>query len=219
MSSDQKLIVDYLKGDEKSLEILIHRYLKPIYGFVYRYVGSKQQAQDITQEVFVKAWRNLKKFDPQRSRFAILRGWQNKSPAPHRTCLPRTKLALVRGSGAGFKTWIFSIAKNTAIDFLRAKKEIVFSELDAPDGENTFADNIVDSSPLPPELIEREDIKQALAGAMEKISPSYRPVLYLRYNDHFTFREIAEILEEPLDTIKSRHRRALIKLKRLLFAY
>ena len=180
--SDEQLLADYLKGDEKSLEILIQRYLKPIYSFVYRYVGSGQEAEDITQEVFIKTWRNLRKFDRSRS----------------------------------FKTWIFSIAKNTAIDFLRAKKEVIFSELDAPDGENTFADTIIDSSPLPPELIEREDIKQALAEAMEKISPSYRPVLYLRYNDHFTFREIAEILEEPLDTIKSRHRRALIMLKKLL---
>jgi RNA polymerase sigma-70 factor (ECF subfamily) len=187
--TDEKLVADYLAGNEGALAMLISRYLKPIYGFVYRYVGSKQQAQDITQEVFLKVWRNLKK-----STLSLSRGFNPK-----------------KGS---FKTWIFSIAKNTAIDFLRAKKEVVFSELDAPDGENTFADNIVDSSPLPAELIEREDIKQALAGAMEKISPSYRPVLYLRYNDHFTFREIAEILEEPLDTIKSRHRRALIMLKK-----
>ncbi|MBI4159946.1 sigma-70 family RNA polymerase sigma factor [Candidatus Wolfebacteria bacterium] len=73
---------------EVSLELLIRRYLKPIYGFTYRYVGAGQDTEDVTQETFVKVWRNLKKFD------------QNKS----------------------FKTWIFSIAKNTAIDFLKKKK-------------------------------------------------------------------------------------------------
>src|SRR3989338_146778 len=94
--SDQQLIADYLTGDEKSLKILYGRYLKPIYSFVYRYVGGGQDVEDVTQDAFVKVWRNLKKFD------------QNKS----------------------FKTWIFSIAKNTAIDFLKKKKAIPFSEFD-----------------------------------------------------------------------------------------
>jgi len=65
--SDRKLIADYLKGDEKSLEILIQQYLKPIYNFVYRYAGNAQDAEDITQDVFVKVWRNLKKFDRQKA--------------------------------------------------------------------------------------------------------------------------------------------------------
>ncbi len=96
MDSDQKLIANYLAGDEKSLEILINRYLRPIYSFVYRHVGNGEVAEDITQEVFVKVWRNLKKFD------------QNKS----------------------FKTWIFTIAKNTSFDFFKKKKAIPFSELE-----------------------------------------------------------------------------------------
>jgi RNA polymerase sigma-70 factor (ECF subfamily) len=62
MYSDEKLITDYLRGDEKSLEILIKRYLKPIYSFTFRFVRDGQEAEDITQEVFVKMWRNLKKF-------------------------------------------------------------------------------------------------------------------------------------------------------------
>ncbi len=47
--SDQQLIASYLAGDEKSLEILIHSYLKPIYSFVLRYVGNEQEAEDITK--------------------------------------------------------------------------------------------------------------------------------------------------------------------------
>ncbi len=182
VNSDQKLIADYLKGDEKSLEVLIHRYLKPIYSFVYRYVGNKHEAEDITQEAFIKVWKNLKKFDQSRS----------------------------------FKTWIFSIAKNTAIDFLKKKKTVPFSEFENEERKNTLIETLTDLSPLPQEILEKKDISQTLARAMEKLSPKYRMVLFLRYNDHFTFREIAESLGEPIDTVKSQHRRALIILKRLL---
>ncbi len=91
--SDENLVTDYLKGDKKALEILIGRYLKPIYNFLYRYTGDVAEAEDITQEAFVRAWKNIRKFD------------RNKK----------------------FKTWIFGIAKNAAIDFLRKKKPILFS--------------------------------------------------------------------------------------------
>lgn len=66
-SSDKELIKSYLKGDEKSLETLVSRYLKPIFGFAYRCVGDVQSAEDITQETFLKTWKNLKKFDENKS--------------------------------------------------------------------------------------------------------------------------------------------------------
>jgi RNA polymerase sigma-70 factor (ECF subfamily) len=179
---DQILIRKYLQGDEKSLEVLILSYLKPIYSFTYRYVESAQDAEDITQEVFVKIWRNLKKFD------------RNKS----------------------FKTWIFSIAKNTTIDFLKKKKTIPFSEFENKTGENILTKTLTDPAPLPLELLERADITQMLLLAMDKLSPKYRIMLFLRYNDHFNFREIAESLGEPLHTVKSRHRRALVMLKNFI---
>jgi RNA polymerase sigma factor (sigma-70 family) len=55
-----------------------------------------------------------------------------------------------------------------------------------------------------------------LSSAMKILSPKYRMVLFLRYNDHLNFREIAESLDESINTIKSRHRRAMIMLKRFL---
>lgn len=179
---DKTLIEEYLAGDEKSLEILIHRWLLSIYSFVYRYVGLGEAAEDITQEVFVKVWRNLKKFDQQKN----------------------------------FKTWIFSIAKNTSIDWLKKKKAIPFSNFENEEGENQLTETLEDPSPLPNEILERAGVAEMLNAAMNQLTPKYRMVLFLRYNDHFTFREIAEVLGEPLDTIKSRHRRALIKLKKLL---
>jgi len=182
MDSDQKLIANYLKGNEKSLEILIHRYLKPIYSFVYRYIDNSEVAEDITQEVFVKVWKNLKKFN------------KNKS----------------------FKTWIFTIAKNTSIDFFKKKKTIPFSEFENEEGENTLVEKLADQNPLPDGLFERAGIGEMLHIAMKQLTPKYRMVLFLRYNDHFTFREIAKALGESIDTIKTRHRRGILILRKLL---
>ncbi|MFA6521413.1 MAG: RNA polymerase sigma factor [Candidatus Gracilibacteria bacterium] len=179
---EQNLIKQYFAGDEGALEVLINLYLKPIYSFVYRYVNGAEEAEDITQEVFVKAWRNLKKFK------------QNKS----------------------FKTWIFEIAKNTALDFLKKKKTIPFSKFEDESGKNVLLETLADPAELPQELLNRQGIAKLLETAMSKLSPSHRMVLFLRYNDHFNFREIAEALTEPLHTIKSRHRRALIKLREIL---
>lgn len=180
--TDEQIIINYLNGDENSLEILVKRYIKPIYSFTYRYVGDYQEAEDITQEVFIKVWRNIKKFD------------KNKS----------------------FKTWIFRIAKNTSIDFLKKKKSIPFSEFENEEGENILIEKLADPVSLPGGFIEKIGIAEILDTAMNQLSPKYRMVLFLHYNDHLTFREIAEIFEEPLHTVKSRHRRALIKLKGLL---
>ncbi len=180
--SDEQLITKFLMGDREALEILIKRYLKPIYSFSFRFVGNSQEAEDITQEVFVKVWRNLKKFNKDKS----------------------------------FKTWIFTIAKNTSIDFLKKKKAIPFSEFENEEGENKLIETLADSMPLPDKLFERASIGEMLNRAMEKLSPKYRMVLFLRCNDHFTFREIANILGESIDTIKTRHRRGIAILRKIL---
>ena len=179
--SDKELISRYIKGDSKSLEVLVKRYLNLIYSFVYRYIGGGPEAEDITQEVFVRVWKNIKKFDKDKS----------------------------------FKTWIFTIAKNACVDYFRKKKEIPFSNFEKENGNSIF-DNLADSAALPLELLEQKDIATMLSRAMEKIYSKHRMVLYLRYNDHFTFKEIAESLGEPLNTVKSQHRRGIISLKKIL---
>jgi len=175
--TDEQLVTNYLKakGDEKSLEILIHRYLKPIYSFVYRYVGNGEEAKDITQEVFVKAWRNLKKFN------------KNKS----------------------FKTWLFTIAKNTCFDFLRKEKKVSISSL-----EKYFY--LADLNPLPNEIFEKTTLKGKIQKLIETLSFKTRQIFNLYYNQGLTFKEIAETLDEPIHTVKSRHRRAIGTLKNRL---
>ena len=182
--TDEQLVRHYLKGDEKSLEILISRYLKPIYNFAYHYVKNEKEAEDLTQEVFIKAWRNLRRFNRKKS----------------------------------FKIWLFHLAKNVCFDFLRKRKDLSFSELESKkeDVDYRFEEEIIDSSPLPDELFEQKNLREILNSAIEQLSLKDQTILFLYYNDHFTLREIASSLDESLNTVKSRYRRALKKLRTIL---
>ena len=181
-NSDQKLVSDYFHGDKAAFEQLVRQYLKPVYNFTWRIIGDGVASEDVVQEVFFKIWKNIKRFD------------LNKS----------------------FKTWIFQITKNTCIDYLRKKKETPFSYFEDEEGGNALAETVVDPSPLPDELFYRSDLATHANSAIQELAPVYRLVMFLKYNDHFNFQEISEILGESLNTVKSRHRRALIKLKKML---
>lgn len=175
-------MAEYLKGNESSFANLVRKYLRPVYNFVYRYVGNAQEAEDVVQVTFVKVWKNIKKFDRKRS----------------------------------FKTWVFNIAKNTAIDFLRKKKTIPFSDFEDASGQNILEDTLSDPAPLPSDLFAQKDLSQRLTVAMEKLSPKYRVILSLHYIDQLTFQEISETLDEPMNTVKSRYRRAAEMLRQYL---
>ncbi len=176
--TDEQLVEKYLKKDEKALEELVKRYLPLIFGFVKRYTGNQDNASDITQEVFVKVWKNINSFD------------QTKS----------------------FKTWIFTIAKRTAIDELRKQKAIPFSALQ----EEGFEDLIADESPSIMDQIFLRQQSKELAVALNKLPVNYNSVIKLYTGDGLNFREIADKLKEPLNTVKSRYRRGLALLKKLL---
>jgi RNA polymerase sigma-70 factor, ECF subfamily len=115
-----------------------------------------------------------------------------------------------------FKTWIFTIAKNTTFDWFKKKKEVPFSRFIDEEGEN-WLENIEDENFLPDEVLERKNIAEELEKILEKIPLHYRVILILQYKEDFTLHEIAEILDEPYNTIKSRHRRGLEKLNKFLF--
>ena len=182
---DLMLITEYLAGRKESMEILIKRHLKSVYGFVYKYARNQQDAQDITQETFLKAWRNLKKFDKEKN----------------------------------FKTWLFTIAKNTALDFLKKKKTVPFVEFENEEGENVITETLADPAVSVYELLQKKDFAQTIKIAIAKLSPKYQAVLLPRYNNGLTFRDMAEAAGEPLHTIKSRYRRALIMLKKILVQF
>lgn len=111
-----------------------------------------------------------------------------------------------------FRTWIFTIAKRTAIDELRRQKAIQFSALQ----EEGFEDLIVDESPSILDQIFLQQQSKELAVALTKLPANYNSVIKLYTSDGLNFREIAAKLKEPLNTVKSRYRRGLVLLKKIL---
>lgn len=112
-----------------------------------------------------------------------------------------------------FNTWLFSIARNTAIDFLRKKRELVFSDFENEDQENNFVDNLADPLPSAEETFDDKTDMAQIMEVLKQIPVLYREVLLLRYADDLSFSEISEALKRPLETVKSQHRRGLVHLK------
>lgn len=178
--SDHALVHAYLEGHQQSLSTLVSRYTDPIFAYVLRLTGDREAAADITQEVFIKAWRNLASFDSKQN----------------------------------FKTWVYTIARNTAYDWLRKKKLVPFSALGEADGDG-FEQTLVDVEPLPHEQLEKSEGSMFLERLLTELSPDVRDILLLHYIDEMTFDEIGRIRGESLNTVKSRHRRALLLLRKL----
>ncbi len=117
-----------------------------------------------------------------------------------------------------FKTWLMHIARNTAIDHLRKKKHIAFSEFTNDEGDNSFVDTLADTEELPEELLACAEDTKVLTDALDKLSPPSREVLILHYTNSMTFEEIGAILGKSMNTVKSRHRRAIAVLRKNLEA-
>jgi RNA polymerase sigma-70 factor (ECF subfamily) len=124
-------------------------------------------------------------------------------------------LARYDAAKSSFKTWMLRIARNTAIDHLRKKRHIPFSEIEK-DNENLLSETVADTGELPDELLAKADDSRALARALAELSPKHRDILLLYYTNDLTFDEVGELLGEPQNTVKSRHRRALVALREAL---
>ncbi len=176
---DSRLVSASLAGDEDAFKKLLDKYLKPIYGFLYYLTKDATVAEDLAQETFIKAWKNLSKFD------------QSKS----------------------FKTWLFAITKNTALDFFKKKKTTPFAFFADEDGRNRLEDMPEDAI-WPDEILVKKDLARELEGRLALLPEKYRVILTLHYKEDFTLTEIAEILGRPYNTIKAYHGRALAALKK-----
>ena len=67
ITDDEQLVKKILEGNESSLRVLIEKYMRPIYNFVYQYVSDAQEAEDITQDVFIRVWQKIKTYDTAKS--------------------------------------------------------------------------------------------------------------------------------------------------------
>ncbi|MFA6593784.1 MAG: sigma-70 family RNA polymerase sigma factor [Candidatus Buchananbacteria bacterium] len=115
-----------------------------------------------------------------------------------------------------FKVWLFTIAKNSALDFLKKKKPLNFSFFENDEGDNILEETLADPQPLPDEIFKRHDLGSLLTAAVSRLPDKSQPIIRLYYVDGFSLPEIAEITGQPLNTIKSRQRRALLALRDIL---
>lgn len=113
-----------------------------------------------------------------------------------------------------FKTWLYTIAKNTAFDFLKKKKAIPFSTL-TQESEMWF-ENYPDNSPEILDELSRKETVEQLNQALGQIPELYRTLLILVYREDFDLKEAALILGKPYSTIKSRHQRGVQKLTEIM---
>lgn len=115
-----------------------------------------------------------------------------------------------------FRTWLFAIAKNAAYDWLKKKRSIPFSAFtDDTDTEVSF-ENIPDPEPLPTEFLMRADASAELAEVIGELPEKYRSLITLVYQEEFSLHEAAEILGESYNTVKSRHQRGILELRKRL---
>ena len=89
-------------------------------------------------------------------------------------------------------------------------------EKDNDEDINSFAGNIPDENLLPDEALQKLQDSQFLNKILEKLHSHYREVLVLHYQEEMTFEEIGKILDKPLNTVKSQHRRAIMELRKIL---
>lgn len=185
--TDEEIVVLYKNDNQETFKSLINRYTTPIYNFAAR-LTNQNDAPDIIQETFIKVWKNINRFDP---------------------------------SKASFRTWIFTIARNTVADFLRKKRNPLFSDMenyneDVNCSSDYFEENIPDDQILPDVALEKLQDKEFLNNTMKKLSVNENEILILHYQEEMTFDEIGKILNKSLNTVKSKHRRTLIKLRKIL---
>ncbi|HHS97477.1 MAG TPA: sigma-70 family RNA polymerase sigma factor [Chloroflexi bacterium] len=180
-SSDIQLVHRAQRGDKAAFGELFCRYERRIYGYLYRLVGNRQWAEDLTQEAFIRAHQSLNQLGP-----------------PY-----------------DFKSWIYRIAGNLAIDGLRRYKD----EISLPDWDagEASAPEPADEHPEadPEQEARREEVRQAVWRALHRLPENYRQILLLRELEGLSYREIAGILGVSLDNVKVTLHRARLAFRDL----
>jgi len=181
--TDQIVVARVLAGDSNAFQNLVERYQDRIYSAVLNYVYNPEDALDVTQDAFVKAYSNLRRFN----------------------------------AGSAFYTWLYRIAVNTSIDFLRKKKGKPVDSLDDERfSEMGFEPVSQDYSAQPEKVAVKVDQLRILRRAISSLSEKLRTVVVLHDVEGLSQEEVAEILKVPLGTVKSRVSRGRAELRKLL---
>lgn len=173
---DLQLVIRAKKNDPKAFETLLKKYRKSVYYMLLKMVNNADDAEDLTQEAFAKAFNSLAKFD---SKYA-------------------------------FSTWLFRIATNNCIDFIR-KKRIQTVSIDTPyenDDGDSMSFDLPDPNLSPDGLMLKKQRKEYLGKAVERLPAKYKRLVQLRYFQELSYDEVAKELELPLGTVKAQLFRA-----------
>ncbi len=182
------LIRRCLGGDAGAWEEIVHRYNRRIFNICYRFTGSSDDAEDLTQEVFIKMYRTLESYDVERGAFFT---WVTTM----------TRNLLVDHFRKGKQDRM-----TDSLDVTSTPDE------DGP----TVGEQIPDKGIRPDEAQRKRETQEAVHRALQKLSPELREALILRDLQDMDYREIALSLKVPEGTVKSRINRGRTELARLL---
>jgi RNA polymerase sigma-70 factor (ECF subfamily) len=180
-STDEELVARSIRGDADSFNQLILRWERPIFALAYRTIGREEDARDVCQETFLRAFRALPRFRGQ----------------------------------AKFSSWLYRIALNLCRDWIRRERRAGFVQPpeDADLMELVAADHPTESIE---ELVARRDQVRAVERAMARLPEEQRTAIVLKEYHGLTFQEIADLMDCPLSTVKTRLYQGLSVLRREL---
>ena len=154
--------------------MIVQTHGKQIYNLALHFIGNRDEAADITQDIFLKLYHNREKFHQDRN----------------------------------LTSWILTLSRNYCIDYWRRNhKHRSATEVDA---------QLADDGPTPEENEQRRSDIAKLRGGLLRLEPEQRILLTLRDIEDLSYDEIAEKLDIPLGTVKSRINRARTRLAHLL---
>ncbi len=188
-TSDETLLRKFVEGDADAFETLVRRFERPLFNFILRSVRDSDRSEELLQEVFLRVIQRAGEFQ----------------------------------GGSKVSTWIYTIARNLCIDTSRKMVFRRHRSLDAPSGDDpegpTMMDRVVAATPLADREVIGGDLKERIARAVEELPDEQREVFLMRELQDLAFKEIAEIVGVPENTVKSRMRYALERLQRALAEY
>ena len=174
-SIDQTLVEQVQRGDKQAFDVLVLKYQNKIIQLVNRYVRDSDEARDVAQEAFIKAYRAIGRF---------------------------------RGESA-FYTWLYRIAINTTKNYLVASgRRPPRSDIDAQDAEQYEGASGLKEYATPERLLQKDEIQSAIAEAIDDLPDDLRTAITLRELEGLSYEEIAQTMDCPIGTVRSRIFRA-----------
>jgi len=191
-TEDAALVAALKAGSEEAFGILIAQYSQPLYSLIARSLQDPADAADITQEVFIKVFRSIRSFH----------------------------------GDASLRTWLYRIALREASNQRRwwgrhKRQEVTIdAPVSADEGDDSMCMSglLTDANGSPFDHVAEAEMKARVEDALRKLPEAFRTVVVLREMEGFCYEEIAEILDVPAGTVKSRLTRGRAALKQILVA-